>query len=134
MSSPVPPWAKISADGIASLDLSLVSYPTEVIVRTAYDFTDRLFIHTEPSADGQRATVTLMCKRAEADLAALIGEFTNALLDHRLRIEIASETKMIRDLIVAQAFIEADLIDQSEADSDFESDPRGITRGSVTRR
>jgi His-Xaa-Ser system protein HxsD len=130
----VPPWAKISVDGIATLDLSLVSYPTEVIVRTAYDFTDRLFIHTDPAADGQRATVTLVCKRGDTDLAVLIGEFTNALLDHRLRRDIALETKMIRDLIVAQAFIEADLLDHSEADSDFESDPRGISRASVTPR
>jgi His-Xaa-Ser system protein HxsD len=131
MNSAVPPWAKISSDGIATLDLSLISYPADVIARTAYDFTDRVFIHTDSAPDGQRATVTLVCKRSDTDLGDVIGEFTNALLDHRLRRDIGVETKMIRELIVAQAFVEADLLDQSDADSDVETDPRGIAHRDI---
>lgn len=124
------PWATIAADGSATLDLSLSSYSHDVIVRTAYDFTDRLFIHIDD--DGERATVTLVGKQPDMDLVALIGDFTNALLDHRLRRNIATETKLIREAIVAQAFVEADLFDGTDMDADIETDPRGIANAAKT--
>jgi His-Xaa-Ser system protein HxsD len=42
----------------------------------------------------------------------LIGDFQNAILDFQLRIEIGRETGPIRELIVAKAFAEGDLLDE----------------------
>ena len=134
MSNPLPPWATMSQEGIATLDLSLHMYPAEVIFRTAYDFTDRVAVHVDEGGEGTRATVMLLANRADVDLARVIAEFANALVDHRLRRDIGAETRMIRDLIIAQAFVEADLLDDADASADVEIDPRGIARAALQSR
>jgi hypothetical protein len=47
-----------------------------------------------------------------------------------VRLEIANETRAIRELIVAQAFTEADLIDRSGSEGSYIEDLRdvGITK------
>jgi His-Xaa-Ser system protein HxsD len=44
---------------------------------------------------------------------SIIGDFENALLDAQLRVEISRETSQIRELIVAKAFAEGDLLDDA---------------------
>jgi hypothetical protein len=50
-----------------------------------------------------------------------VGEFENALLDHQLRFEIARETATLRELIVAKAFAEGDVLEDPPVGDD--SDP-----------
>ena len=53
---------------------------------------------------------------------------SNELINQRIRLDIAAETKSIRELIVAQAFAEADLLDRSRSEGDYHDDPRGIAK------
>jgi hypothetical protein len=46
------------------------------------------------------------------------GEFENALLDHQLRFEIARETATLRELIVAKAFAEGDVLEDPPVGDD----------------
>jgi His-Xaa-Ser system protein HxsD len=102
--------------------IDLAIYPLAVVMRASHAFTARgsVFIR---SVDGEHAVVEISPHREGID-----GEFANALLDAQLRAQIADETKWIRELIVAQAFCEADLLDRGEIEGDESTDPRGITR------
>ena len=111
MTNPLPPWATFVDGHSVRLDLAVAVYPQDVILRTAYAFTDRVAVHVDTASDS-RISVSLVPLRPEVDVGAVITEFTNALLDFRLRRDIGAETQMIRDLVIAQAFVEADLSSQ----------------------
>ena len=104
------------------MTIDLAIYPLDVVMRASHAFTARgsVFIR---SVDDRHAVVELRPYREGID-----GEFANALLDAQLRAQIAAETKWIRELIVAQAFCEADLLDRSDIEGDESIDSRGITR------
>jgi hypothetical protein len=46
-------------------------------------------------------------RRLDTDLEELVGSFANELVAQQLRVDIARETKTIRELIVARAFADA---------------------------
>jgi len=71
-------------------------------------------------------TVHLTGKTPESDLTLIAGEFSVALIDERVRRDIAAETMSIRELIVAQAFAEADIIDRSGSEGSYIDDPKGV--------
>lgn len=99
------------------VDLAL--YSLEVVLRTAHAFIGRGEIFVRGIENGS----------VIVEIAAeLEREFTDALLDNRLRALIAEETKTIRELLVAQAFCEADLLDRSDIERDEREDPRRIAR------
>ena len=56
--------------------------------------------------------VEFRAKNNGEDLQRIIGEFGNELINQRIRAGLSRETKTIRELIVAQAFAEADLDDK----------------------
>ncbi len=106
-----------------SVDLAL--YPIELVLRTCHVFTARCYV--SPRMDGDGHVVVDLEPRDERDaLRDLVGQFSNALLDARVRALIANETRAIRALLVAQAFCEADLLDRGDVESDEHADPRGI--------
>ena len=107
-----------------AIDVDLTIYPLEVVRRAAHAFSGRCFVAFE-RRDG-RLRVQLTPQNEGDEPRDLAGSFANALLDHSLRVVIAEETRAIRELIVAQAFAEADLLDRRESESDYEADPRGI--------
>jgi len=59
---------------------------------------------------------------------ALAGDFSNELIDQRLRERLEQQFGDVRTLIVAQAFAEGNLLDAASADGDYASDPQGIGR------
>jgi len=109
MTSRSLPWVEITEAGEARVTLDLAIYSLEGIKRAAYWLTGRAYVYVEP-ADGQ-ATVLVRLAPIDpsSDLAALAGEFVNRVLDEDLRRQVFEETRPIRELIVAQAFAEADL-------------------------
>jgi len=121
-------WAEPTTDGCESVRIDLRIYPLAAITRCIYEFTDRAFVFLSLSDDETHAIARFKGREPTQMLASLIGEFSNRLLDHALRLQIAAETRPIRDLIVAQAFVEADLLNRTESNASFESDPRGINR------
>jgi His-Xaa-Ser system protein HxsD len=101
-------------------------YPVEVVLRTCHAFTARCYVFTR--RDGHELVVELTAREDGEALEKLAGEFGNALLDYTLRALVAEETRAIRELLVAQAFCEGDLLDRRDSESDEYADPRGITR------
>ncbi len=87
--------------------------------RTAvrYWFTERCFIFIYRH-DDKHLAIRLAAKSNSLGLDAVVGEFENALLDHQLRFEIARETATLRELIVAKAFAEGDVLEDPPVGDD----------------
>jgi His-Xaa-Ser system protein HxsD len=102
------------------MSVDLAVYPLAVVMRACHAFTARCHVSIR-RVDAGTAIV-------ELSLNDIRGEFSNALLDAHLRALIAAETKTIRELLVAQAFCEADLLDRREIESNEDDDPRGVAR------
>ena len=82
-------------------------------------------------------TVTIRPKIPKSDLEELLGELSNELIDQQIRERLAERAGTIRELIVAQAFADGNLLDPDRDDGDPESDPRDIGKlrgkGPLTR-
>lgn len=120
------PWTDHDANGV-SLEIDLAIYPLDVVLRACHAFTGRCYVFPR-IVDSGKVSVHFAARDAREPLRDLAGAFANALLDHALRVRIANETKTIRELLVAQAFCEADLLDRAEVEGDEYDDPRGIAR------
>lgn len=105
------------------IDLAIFSIPA--ILRACYHFTDRCFVFVHRSG-AEAVTVFLQTKSPELQGAIAAGEFSNRLVDEQLRVTIAAETGAIRELVVAQAFAEGNLLDESRDEGDYQTDPLGI--------
>jgi His-Xaa-Ser system protein HxsD len=108
------------------VDVDAALYGEDVVFRVAYDFTGSCTV--DLARQGETIRVTLAPKSAEADLQSIGNAFRNALIDARLRRDIAAETRTIRELLIAQAFAESDLLDHALTEADYEADPRNIAR------
>lgn len=120
------PWVQSTGNGV-SFTIDLAVYPLEVVLRTCHAFTARCYVFARGGGNGA-VIVELAPREERASLRDIAGEFANALVDYRLRALIAAETGTIRELLVAQAFCEADLLDRRDLESDEHADPRGIIR------
>jgi len=104
-------------DDVLSIDLNESVYSRDAVLRTAYWFTDRCYLYIARPSPGL-FRVQFKLKGLKPDVAAetldeIAGEFLNSLLDHQLRHDIESETGHIRELLVAKAFAEAGVLDDS---------------------
>lgn len=127
MNSPRLTWIEQLEEDNASMMVDLNAYALDVLFRTCYEFTDRCYLFLIPDNEASKVRIQFS-KKTICDLPRLIGEFCNALIDQRLRRDIAAETHSIRELIVAQAFAESDLLADSETEGDYTQDPKGISR------
>jgi len=117
--------------GTLLLDTNL--YPPDVVFRAAYELAGHCTVFTEPGPEST-LRVRLSLRDGSSDLAGAAEAFATALVDHRLRADIRAETAVIRDLIVTQAFCEADLLDHSQSEADYRDDPRRIADADHDRR
>lgn len=108
-----------------NVDLSI--YPLDLVLRTCHAFTSRCYVLPHVEENG-RVAVEFIARKETDSLRDLAGSFANELLDSYLRRLIADETRAIRELLIAQAFCEADLLDRSDAESSEYADPRGIVQ------
>jgi len=117
----VPPGFDVLEDSDRGLRLKLARslYSDEVIFKTCYVFTGRCTILLD-RIDAEHVVVNFNGSDGNSDLRCLAGEFANELIDQRVRADIARETGSIRELIVSQAFAEADFSHVRQAS---ESDP-----------
>ena len=106
-------WVRVNKDSL-QLVVDRNLYTDAVIFRTCYLFTDRCYLFLSLTAQGE-ISVAFRAKQAQPDLDSVAGEFGNELINQKIRAELAEETKLIRELIVTQAFAEADL--DSDKDS-----------------
>lgn len=129
-------WVQIVSEDSLLIRVNLDIYPLEALFRVCYLFTDRcyLFLSEDEYLSEQGATtantvrVQFTKKAADCDLNAIAGEFSNELINQKVRLDIATETRLIREMIVTQAFTEADLAQGSQSGADYRDDPRGISK------
>jgi len=120
-------WTKHVSDRTLTLEVDTAIYSVEALFRVCYAFTDRCYLFLEPATKDPSIVVRITGKKPDFDLDTVVGEFSNALIDERVRRDIATETMSIRELIVAQAFAEADIVDRSFSEGSYVEDPKAIT-------
>lgn len=108
------------------IEVDSTVYGDDVIFRVAYQFTGEYFVYLK--RDGTTVRTYLTPKDGNRAAEEAVGRFLNALVDERVRRDIATETRAIRELIVAEAFGETSLLDRSGVEADYHADPRGIAR------
>jgi His-Xaa-Ser system protein HxsD len=95
------------AGKVATHIVDIDVYGSEALYRACYLFTDRCYLfltQTTPT----KISVEFRPKPQSATLPDVVGAFANELINQRLRADLARETKAIRELIVAEAFGEAE--------------------------
>ncbi len=75
-------------------------YPRSAVLKSAFAFTDKAYIHLDES-DGYYI-VEISPKQGEDEIVE--GEFMNEMLFQTVRLEIADKTRAIRELSLARAF------------------------------
>jgi His-Xaa-Ser system protein HxsD len=119
-------WLQEVTDDSLCVCIDTAIYSLNALFRVCYAFTDKCYIYLRHEEGSSVIKVMLTRKAPDCDLASIAGEFSNELINQRVRLQIASETRVIRELIVAQAFAEADLLDRSLSNSDYIADPKRI--------
>jgi His-Xaa-Ser system protein HxsD len=122
------PPVRAHDDGVA-IDIDRDLFSTDAILKSSYKFTDRchVFIHKHETRE-DCWTVVIKPKTVDVSTLEVVGDFSNELIDQRLRERLEQQFGDVRTLIVAQAFAEGNLLDAERADGDYETDPNGIGR------
>lgn len=95
------------------LSFSKELYPKSALLKAAYNFTDRAYVHLDASAD--HYTVTLHAKKNEADVSE--DEFVNEMLCQSVRCSVYEQTKNIRELLTARAIASTVIIQPQLTDN-----------------
>jgi His-Xaa-Ser system protein HxsD len=121
-------FREISTDTIV-VDVDETVYSLDALLKTCYMFTDRAYLYLCRERAGH-VCVYIGPKTSTTKLGDLAGEFCNELIDYQVRSLVSRESGKIRELLVAQAFAEGNLLDEVLADAgegdDPASDPLGI--------
>jgi len=89
-------------------------YSKASVFRACYKFTDRAYLFlSRPDDDSNTIVITIKAKKSGDDPNILIQEFCNELIDQGVRESLEKEFGVIRNLIVAQAFSEGNLLIES---------------------
>jgi His-Xaa-Ser system protein HxsD len=92
---------------VARFTVDVNVYTRDTLFRACYVFTDRCYLFLIDQPD-HNVVVEFRKKEPSPGLGDLVGAFANELINQRVRADVARETGKIRELIVAQAFAEAD--------------------------
>jgi His-Xaa-Ser system protein HxsD len=101
----------LQADGgglFAVVDLGV--YDLSALLRVAYRFTDRCYLHLQKRTE-HLVEVRFRPKAGEPPLDKIAGEFCNELLDQSLREIVARESEPVRNLILAHALSRTPFVD-----------------------
>jgi His-Xaa-Ser system protein HxsD len=114
-------------DGQLVLRVDTRLYSKTSLFKSCYKFTDKCYIFLSLDEGDQTIIITVLSPKSDSvDLSQLGGEFFNELLDQQVRKTLSQETDELRNLIVAQAFSEGNLLDESRDKGDYEADPLNI--------
>lgn len=89
-------------------------YRSECVLKAAYLFVDKAYILVDE--DDKYWLVNLHVKNDEDNLDELEGKFMNELLEQVVRINVYSQTKNIREMLIARA-ISTSIIDDRDKDA-----------------
>lgn len=121
-------WVTHHTDDSLTMCVDTAVYSVEALFRVCYVFTDRCYLFLQPQTHSSVIDVRLTRKTTACDIDALSGDFANELISQRVRKDIALETKAVRELIVAQAFAEADFLGRELSEVSYTEDPKGIAQ------
>lgn len=127
-SSADPPVQSLGGRTVA-IEVDEAIYSVPAVLRASYRMTGSSYVFLHRTSR-ELLTVFLQPKSEEIDSGTEAGRFSNHLIDEQLRVQIAGETGAIRELVVAQAFAEGNLLDGERDEAESEADPRGIGRRS----
>lgn len=88
-----------------ALTIDTTLYGRDALFQTCYRFTDRCYLFLR-LVTPELVEVEFRARTSGANLDQITGDFSNELIDQRLRADIARETRTIREAIVTQAFAE----------------------------
>jgi His-Xaa-Ser system protein HxsD len=108
-----------------TLFVDLTVYSLDIVMRACHALSGRCSVAIR-HGDGATVLLDFTARDGGDALDDLPRMLNDILLDYTLRASIAEETRSIRELLVAQAFCEADLLDRRHMDADEHDDPRGI--------
>ncbi len=80
-------------------------YGQRAILGALYWLTDRAYVRLRATASDGFIVEIALKPDSHSDLDSLAGEFHNRLLDESLRVAISEETRGVRELIFAKAFV-----------------------------
>jgi His-Xaa-Ser system protein HxsD len=102
----------VSGEEESVIVLDLAVYSLEAIKNASYDFTDQADVMIE-IVSPERVQVRLKSfQYANTANESLVSGFCRNVLDHQVRLDVAKDYKLIREMIVAQAFEPVDNLDQ----------------------
>jgi len=93
-----------------SLTVDLTVYSLDCIKRSAYRFTDRFAFDLKIDGNAALCTLSFDAKASDQVMDHIVASFQKELLDQDLRATIRTETKEVRNLILAHAFSRTGLI------------------------
>jgi len=118
------PIKTVGRDRLARIDLNV--YGLEAVLKSAYRFTGKCFIHLQHAAENG-VEIRLRPKLADEDPDAAIREFFNDLLDQRLRSIVAAETAEVRNLVMAHALSQTSFIRPALETAEPTEDPENVS-------
>jgi His-Xaa-Ser system protein HxsD len=84
------------------MEVDLEVYGLTALLKVAYKFTDRCFVHLKRCSEGI-VEVRFLPKGSQQQLDLIAGEFCNEVLNQRLREIVAQESEPVRNLVLAHA-------------------------------
>lgn len=108
-----------------TIDFAAELFRPLAIQKAAYRFAARCSVQLEALAD-RRIRAVLTARGSDSELTAIAEQFRIEVLDQELREAVADETRRVRDLLLAQAFLATSLVDPVGESADYAQDPLGI--------
>lgn len=109
------------------MDLEVYGLPA--LLKVAYKFTDRCFIHLQYRTE-RTVEVRLRAKGSQVSLDVIAGEFCNEVLDQRLREIVARESEPVRNLVLAHALSRVGLANSESEPCSRPADAQNIEHSS----
>lgn len=121
------PWSKTNDTYCVTIDTAL--YSPEAVLKTCYLFLDQCYLFVN-ARDSDLSEINVYFSQSDKsnDLIKIIGEFSNRLIWQEVHQKVANETQTIREIIVAQALTEGNILDHSGSEADYNSDPLDIAQ------
>jgi len=87
-------------------------YSLKAIKYAAFDLSSKANVHVELDIDGRIVVRIESNEGGQEKIRALEKEVQHCVFDHQIRIEIGNEFKLIREMIIAQAFAPCDNLEE----------------------
>lgn len=97
---------------VVSTSFDAKVYSLEAIKNASYDFTEKATIVIEAASAGRiQVNFKVPVSISEATPDSLISEFIRLVTDHQIRVDVGRDYKLVREMIIAQAFEPVDNLD-----------------------